>query len=347
MGTVTVGRESWALAEPFAIARGVKTAADTVVVRLSQKSEEDGRAVSEVVGRGESVPYGRYGETPDSVVAQIEALADWIADPARGAPAERRAALQSALPPGAARNAVDCALWDLEAKLTGRRVADLTGLTPPPRAETAVTISLDTPEAMGAATRRAVARFSASLLKAKLGGGDVEVERDRLRAVRAAAPDARLIIDANEGWTPPMLAALDPVCAEINALFIEQPVRAADDAALGALTLTTPICADESCHGTDDLARLGGLFQVVNLKLDKTGGLTEALRLRDAALAQGFGLMIGCMVAGSLATAPAFQLTAGALAVDLDGPLLLAHDREPAIAYDGAVMGPPARELWG
>ncbi|MEO1331156.1 MAG: N-acetyl-D-Glu racemase DgcA [Pseudomonadota bacterium] len=334
-----VGSEDWPLAEPFAIARGVKDVAVTAVARIS-----DGR----MVGQGESTPYARYGEDPDGVVERIWALADeaqaWAEDP-RAA----RVALATRLPAGAARNALDCALWDLEAKRSGRPVVEMTGLTPPERTGTATTLSLGTPEAMAASAARRIkaAGDPGALLKAKLGSGDVALETARIRAIREAAPKARLILDANEGWTAETLEALDPVAAAAGTLFIEQPLKAGEDAALSDLRLQTPLCADESVHVAADLSALKGRYQVVNVKLDKTGGLTEAIALREAALAEGFGLMIGCMVATSLAMAPAYLLTEGALAVDLDGPLLLARDRDPGIRYAGATMFAPPPALWG
>ncbi len=336
---VSVGAEHWPLAKPFKIARGVKTEAVTVVARIS-----DGHAV----GLGEATPYARYGETPESVCAEIDAVETMLSAPLGDELlAARREAVQAAMRSGAARNAVDCALWDLEAKRSGGSVAALAGLEPPKSTVTAVTISLDTPEAMAAEAADAVRRLGATLLKAKLGAGERSEEAARLEAIRAAAPDARLIVDANEGWTAELLASLDPVCAAIGALFIEQPLPADQDAELDGLGLMTPLCADESCHTIEDLERLAGRFRVVNIKLDKTGGLTGAIALRAAALEQGFDVMIGCMVAGSLAMAPAYLLTAGALAVDLDGPLLLAEDRPDGIRFEGARMYPPNSALWG
>lgn len=340
---LSVGTERWPLERPFAIARGVKTEAVTLVVRVAEPGA-DGRIR---VGMGEAVPYARNNEDPESAADAIEALRGWIDEPAAGTPAERRQRLLSELPPGAARNAADCALWDLEAKLTGRSVADLAGLSAPRSVETAFTISLAAPEEMAEAARRAVEAGRGSLLKIKLGDGSAEQETARLRAVRKAAPKARAIVDANEGWSLETLQAMDPVCAEIGAVFIEQPLPADQDESLRGVALTTPLCADESCHGPADLERLKGLFSVVNLKLDKTGGLTEALALRAAAIDRGFGLMVGCMVAGSLAMAPAFLLCRDALAVDLDGPLLLAADRAAAIRYNGSTMFAPEPALWG
>lgn len=335
---LSVGIERRRLAKPFAISRGVRTEAVTVVVLLGE---------GDAVGRGEATPYARYGETPEGVADAIEAARDLICDATR-TPAARRAALQSALPAGAARNALDCALWDLDAKLSGRSVADLAAIADAPaEAVTAYTLGIDTPEAMRAAAAEAVATLGAPLLKAKVGGGDESEEAARLRAVREGAPDAQVIVDANEGWTPGLLAALDPVAAEIGALFIEQPLPAAEDGALDGLSLTTPLCADESCHTAADLPALHGRYGVVNIKLDKTGGLTGALALREEARTAGFDIMIGCMVAGSLAMAPAQLITGGALAVDLDGPLLLAEDHDSPLRYEGARVFAPSPALWG
>lgn len=333
---LSVGVERWPLAKAFTISRGAKTDAVTVVARVS-----DGRHV----GVGEATPYARYGETPEAVADAVEAQRGLLG--AAESLAAERAVLVDRLPAGAARNALDCALWDLEAKQTGCRVADLAGLTPPPSVTTAVTLSIDTPQAMGEEAARLVSEKKASLIKAKLGAGTVEEEAERLRAIRAGAPKASLIIDANEGWSIDVLKALDPLMAEIDVLFVEQPLPSAEDSALGSLTLKTRLCADESCHTADDLDRLAGLYQVVNVKLDKTGGLTGGIALREEALARGFETMIGCMVAGSLAMAPAYLLTEGALAVDLDGPLLLAGDRQDAIRYDGVQMHAPSAALWG
>ncbi|MBX2855858.1 MAG: dipeptide epimerase [Rhodobacteraceae bacterium] len=333
---LSVGIEKWPLATPFAIARGVKTEAVTVVVRVS-----DGKNV----GLGECTPYARYGETPEQV---REAL--WNLNPMFGreemtaeSPAALRSKIAAVLPAGAARNAVDCALWDLEAKQTGRSAAELTGLNPPPEIITAVTLGIDSPKAMAAAAKTA----AAPLLKVKLGAGQVADETARLHAIRAAAPESKLIIDANEGWSAESLTALDPVCVEVGALFIEQPLPSDQDAALSDLSLQTPLCADESCHTVEDLPRLKGRYQVVNVKLDKTGGLSGAIALRTAALSEGFDVMVGCMLAGSLAMAPAYLLTESALAVDLDGPLWLKQDREPPMKFVGARMFPPSSGLWG
>ncbi|MBS7538655.1 N-acetyl-D-Glu racemase DgcA [Ancylobacter lacus] len=317
--------ERFPIAGTFTIARGSKTEAVVVVARI----EADG-----VVGRGECVPYARYGESVEAVAAAIEALA----------PAVRqgldREALQSRLPPGAARNALDCALWDLEAKTAGRPAHELAGLPAPGAVTTAYTISLGTPEAMAIAA--AAARRP--LLKLKLGApGDPA----RLAAIRAAVPDAELVVDANEGWAADTLAANLDACAEHGVTLVEQPLPAGDDAALAAMARPVPICADESVHGLDSLHRLVGRYDVVNVKLDKTGGLTEALALAEAAERLGLGIMVGCMVATSLAMAPAMLLTPRARVVDLDGPLLLARDRAPGLRYEGSTVFPPEPALWG
>ena len=319
---LTVTPESFPLARAFTISRGSRTEARVLTVTV----EDEGR-----IGRGECVPYARYGETLDSVTAQVAAL------PA----AFNRAALQTLLPPGAARNAVDCALWDLEAKQSGRRVWQLAGLPEPGPEVTAYTLSLDNPEAMRAQAAEHAAR---PLLKVKLGGdGDLA----RIEAVRAGAPRARIVVDANEGWTPDAYAALAPALVRLGVAMVEQPLPAGDDAALGLMPRPLPVCADESCHDRASLPALAGRYDMVNIKLDKTGGLTEALALRDAARAAGLRVMVGCMVGSSLAMAPAVLVAQGAEVVDLDGPLLLARDRDHPLRYDHWGVHPPAPELWG
>jgi L-alanine-DL-glutamate epimerase-like enolase superfamily enzyme len=319
---IEVRAETFRLAQPFTIARGSRTEARVLVASVTRAG---------VTGRGECVPYARYGETLESVAAQIAGLPAGI----------DRAALQAALPPGAARNAVDCALWDWEARRAGRRVWELAGLAPPGPVVTAFTLSLDTPAAMRAAAAAAAHR---PLLKIKLGTPD---DMPRLEAVRAGAPRARLIVDANEGWTAADYAALAPHLLRLGVAMVEQPVPAGADGVLAGMARPLPVCADESCHDRASLAGLGGKYDLVNIKLDKTGGLTEALALRDAARAAGFGVMVGCMVGTSLAMAPAVLVAQGADVVDLDGPLLLAEDREPALHYDAQGVHPPAAALWG
>jgi L-alanine-DL-glutamate epimerase-like enolase superfamily enzyme len=277
------------------------------------------------------VPYARYGETLDSVTAQIAGLPPDIS----------RADLQSALPAGAARNAVDCALWDVEAKTTGRRVWDLAGLPEPGPEITAYTLSLDTPEAMRAEAAKHAHR---PLLKIKLGTPD---DMPRLEAVRAGAPSTPVIIDANEGWTAEVYADLAPHLIRLGVRLVEQPLPAGADDLLAEIARPLPVCADESCHDRHSLPALRGKYDVVNIKLDKTGGLTEALALKQAALAEGFGLMVGCMVGSSLAMAPATLVAQGAAFTDLDGPLLLAEDRDNPLRFDEAGVHPPSRALWG
>jgi L-alanine-DL-glutamate epimerase-like enolase superfamily enzyme len=284
-----------------------------------------------VRGRGECVPYARYGETPASVAAQLEGLPR----------AFDRAELQRLLPAGAARNAVDCALWDLEAKRAGRAAWALAGLAEPGPEVTAYTLSLDTPEAMRA---QAAEHAWRPLLKVKLGGaGDL----GRLEAVRAGAPGPRIIVDANEGWTPEAYAALAPRLVALGVEMVEQPLPAGADDALATMERPLPVCADESCHDRTSLPGLAGKYDMVNIKLDKTGGLTEALALRDAARAAGYGIMVGCMVGSSLGMAPAVLLAQGAAVVDLDGPLLLARDRAHPLRYDERGVHPPTPDLWG
>ena len=343
---LTVGVERWRLAEPFKIARGVKTEAVTLTVRISERGPDGVIRV----GQGEATPYAHFGEDADACANDISALRGWIDAPSAGAPAERRMRLQETLGPGAARNAVDCALWDLEAKLTGQPAPRLAGLPTPSAGgpvETAYTVSLDRPEVMADAARAAKQAGRGALLKLKLGAGGPAEEIARIKAVRAAAPKARLLLDANEGWDLETLKAVDGPAAAAGALFIEQPLPAADDAALAGSDLATPLCADESCHGPEDRNRVAERYAIVNLKLDKTGGWTAAIALRKAALERGLGLMVGCMVSTSLAVAPAYWLCADAVAVDLDGPLLLERDRDPGLVYRGATMAAPAPALWG
>ncbi|MBZ4418914.1 N-acetyl-D-Glu racemase DgcA [Myxococcus sp. RHSTA-1-4] len=327
MRRLTVRHESWPIAGKFTISRGSKTSAEVVVVTL----EEDG-----VVGRGECVPYARYGETLEGVIAALEA-----ARPRIEAGLERDG-ISEVLAPRAARNALDCALWDLEAKRSGQPLWKLLGMTEPRPLVTAYTLSLDTTEAMRQAAEKAAHR---PLLKVKLGRGVEDIER--LRAIRAGAPASRLIVDANEGWTPEALPALLDTCAELGVVMVEQPLPAGNDGALLGMRRSVPVCADESAHDRHGLAALLGRYDAINIKLDKTGGLTEALALAGAARAEGLQLMVGCMVATSLSMAPAMLVAQEATVVDLDGPLLLARDREPGIRFEGSTMYWPPRELWG
>jgi len=328
-----VRRERYPIRGGFTISRGSKREAEVLVAELSGETS-DGRTVS---GRGECLPYARYGETVDGVLAAIEAQAGNLA---RGMD---RLDLQREMPAGAARNALDCAFWDLEAKTAAVPVWRLAGLHGPwVPVVTAFTISLGTPERMGEAALGAAAM---PLLKLKLGGDPDDLARTA--AVRRNAPAARIIVDANESWTIEQLTDLAPRLSELGVELIEQPLPADGDIALANFRSPVPLGADESCHGTLSLKRLKGLYQIVNIKLDKAGGLTEALRLKVAAEQAGFGIMVGCMVATSLAMAPAFLLAQGAAFADLDGPLLLERDREPGIAYDAAWMQPPPAALWG
>ena len=323
---LTVRLESWPLASAFRISRGAKTEARVIVAEVADGPQ---------AGRGEAVPYPRYDETPEGTRDEIESVRNLVEN------GLTREGLLEALPPGAARNALDCALWDLEAKQAGRPVWALAGLDKPGPCVTAFTLSLDTPQNMGEAAAR---HAHLPLLKLKVtGAGDLE----RIRAVRANAPDARLIVDANEGWSPPMLDELLPALAALGVEMVEQPLPAADDAALEGRRLALPLCADESCHTRADLPRLKGRYPMVNIKLDKTGGLTEALALAAEAEAMGFRIMVGSMVGTSLAMAPAALLASYADYVDLDGPLLLARDRMPGLSYDGAIMAPPDTAVWG
>ncbi|PWC36177.1 N-acetyl-D-Glu racemase DgcA [Azospirillum sp. TSO35-2] len=325
---LTVRRETFPIRGAFRISRGAKTEAAVVVAEVTDGGHR---------GRGECVPYARYGESVDGVVAALEAMADAVAG------GLDREALAARMPPGAARNALDCALWDLEAKRTGVPAWRLAGLAEPPGPlVTCYTLSVDEPAAMAAAARERAPRHP--LLKMKLTG---EGDLDRVRAVRAAAPAVRLVVDANEGWTLDQLHRFASVLAELGVEMIEQPLPAGQDEALRGVACPVPLGADESCHGLESLDRLRGLYQVVNVKLDKTGGLTEALAMARAAHGLGFEVMVGCMVATSLAMAPAMLVGQGARYVDLDGPLLLARDREPGLVYDGALVQPPTAALWG
>ena len=324
--TLAVRTERWPIAGTFTIARGTKTEAAVVVAELS-----DGR----VTGRGECVPYARYGETIEGVAVAIEAMRGTLAG------GLDRVALQSAMPAGAARNALDCAFWDLEAKAKGGPVHELAGLPPPRALTTAYTISLDTPDVMGDAAARASER---KLLKVKLGSAD---DGARIRAVRAAAPNAELIVDANEGWRADNLAANLAACAAAGVTLIEQPLPANDDSALAAVARPIPVCADESVHDRASLSSLAGRYDAVNIKLDKTGGLTEALAMASEARRLRFSIMVGCMVATSLSMAPAMLVAQRARVVDLDGPLLLARDRAHGMRYAESLVYPATRELRG
>ena len=320
--TIDVVAESFRLAETFTISRGSRDEAEVLTVTIRDRG---------VVGRGECVPYKRYGESMESVAAQIGALPEGIS----------RAELQDALESGAARNAVDCALWDLEAKRAGRPVWELAGLEAPGPVVTAYTLSLDTPEKMKSAAARHAHR---PLLKIKLGG---EGDMARLEAVRAGAPETRIIVDANEGWTAEVYSELAPHLMRLGVALVEQPLRAGDDGLLAEIERPLPVCADEAAHDRASLPALKGKYDMVNIKLDKTGGLTEALMLRDEARAAGYGIMVGCMVGTSLAMAPAVLVAQGAEIVDLDGPLLLAEDRATPLEYDAEGLHPPRPELWG
>ncbi len=318
--------ERWPIAGSFTISRGAKTEAVTVVAEVSR---------GDLTGRGECVPYPRYGETPEATLAALRSMREPVS---RGLD---RQALQAAMPPGAARNALDCALLDLEAKTGGRRVWDLLGRPAPEPRITAYTISLGAPEAMAAATLGAAHR---PLLKIKLGG---DGDGRRIAAVRRAAPKSELIVDANEAWTPDNLEQNLADCAAAGVTLVEQPLPAGQDEALKRIRRPLSVCADESVHDRASLAGLRERYDAVNIKLDKSGGLTEALVMADAAHAMGFQIMIGCMVATSLAMAPAMLLAQQARFVDLDGPLLLARDREGGLRYDGSLVYPPEAALWG
>lgn len=321
-----MAQESWPIRGTFAISRGSKTSAEVVTVSLQQ----DGHT-----GRGECVPYARYGESIDSVISAIESVRRELQAGAD------RAALQQLLPAGAARNAIDCALWDHEAKAAGVRVWQLAGLAEPVAQVTAYTLSLATAQVMH---QSALDHCERPLLKLKLAGdGDIE----RVAAVREGAPNAQIIVDANEGWNIEQYQQMVPELARLGVAMIEQPLPAGQDAGLAGVDRPIPLCADESCHDAKTLADLQGRYDVVNIKLDKTGGLTEALVMRDTAQQMGFDIMVGCMIATSLAMAPATIIGTGARVVDLDGPLLLAADRENGLDYGAFKVSAPDAALWG
>ena len=323
---LTAVEDVFPVAGTFTISRGSRTEIRVVTVTLSDGVHE---------GRGECVPYARYGETVDGVIDTILGTAKDLEN------GLDRLALQTRLPGGAARNALDCAFWDLEAKRAGKPVWEIAGLAAPRSIETAYTLSLGAPESMREAAAKNAHR---PLLKVKLGTDD---DLGRIEAVRSGAPDARIIVDANEGWTVEQYQALAPTLVRLGVALVEQPLPAGQDDALSRIERVLPICADESCHDRASLAKLAGKYDAINIKLDKTGGLTEALLMRDAAVAAGFDIMVGCMLGTSLAMAPAFQVAQGASFTDLDGPLLLAADREPPIRYDGSIMHAPEPALWG
>jgi L-alanine-DL-glutamate epimerase-like enolase superfamily enzyme len=324
---LTIAVERFPIAGRFTIARGSRTEAVVVTATVTQGS---------AAGCGECVPYARYRESAESVVSSIEIVREAIEAGAD------RGELQHLLPAGAARNALDCALWDLEAKRSGVPAHVSAGIDRPRAATTAYTLSLNTPDAMAEAARRAADR---PILKIKLGAPDGDLAR--IEAVRQAAPAATLIADANEGWTDDNLALHLDACARAGFALVEQPLPAGRDEALRTIAHPVPICADESLHERGDLDRLAGLYEAINIKLDKAGGLTEALELAKAAEARGLAIMVGCMVGTSLAMAPAMLLAPRARFVDLDGPLLLARDRENGLSYDGSVVQPPSPSLWG
>jgi len=323
---LTIKTEKWKLTQAFTISRGSKTEAEVVVVEL----EENGK-----IGRGECVPYARYKETVPGVIETIESFKGLIEG------GGGRARVRSVMRPGAARNAVDCAVWDLEAKLSGKRAWDIAEIEAPEDVVTAYTLSLDTPEKMAAAAKENASR---PLLKLKLAGPE---DLERVKAVHQAAPNASLIVDANEAWTVDDYKKLAPRLRLLGVKLIEQPLPADDDVALHGVERPVPVCADESCHDLTTMRTLKGRYEAVNIKLDKAGGLTEALAMVQEAKRLEFQIMVGCMVATSLAMAPAFLVAQHAQFVDLDGPLLLAEDRPHGIQFTGSTMHPPSAELWG
>ena len=323
--SIDAHEEIWPLSQPFRISRGSRAEAQILVLTVS-----DGKHI----GRGEGVPLARYNQTIASVLAQIGSI--------EGDNNLNRQSLQGLLPAGAARNALDCALWDLEAKISGKRAWELANIPIVPEVETSFTISLDTPEKMGAAAK---ANARLPMLKLKLGGDDPDLAR--VETVREAASATRLIVDANESWSPEHYQKIIPTLKQLGVELIEQPFPAKADEVLEILDHQIPVCADESCHTTGDLPRLTNRYEVINVKFDKTGGLTEALRLCERARDSGFKLLIGCMVCTSLGIAPARLLASFANWIDLDGPLLLARDRDHPLPYANGRIGIPPRDLWG
>jgi L-Ala-D/L-Glu epimerase / N-acetyl-D-glutamate racemase len=322
-----VDEQNWPLDKPFRIARGTRTEARVIVVTVS-----DGQHT----GHAEAVPSKRYGETVASALAQLEQTSS------KARRAFDRQQIQKSLPAGAARNALDCALWDLEAKMSGKRAWELANIPVVDALETAFTISLDTPGKMAAAAK---ASGAAPVLKLKLGGDELDLAR--VEAVRQEAPAARLFVDANESWFPPHYRKIASALHELGVELIEQPFPANADDVLETLDHPVPVCADESCHTTADLPRLVNRYEAINVKLDKTGGLTEALLLTERARESGFKILIGCMVCTSLGIAPARLLPRPNDYVDLDGPVLLAGDRHHRLSYQAGKVGLPSRELWG
>lgn len=319
---ITARAETFPLRNPFTISRGSKTEARVITAAVTRDTR---------FGWGEGLPYPRYGETVEEAVAAIQSLPEGIT----------RAALQEAMKPGAARNAVDCALWDLEAKASGRRVWQLAGLAEPTPVEIAFTLSLDTPDKMRAAAARNAHR---AVLKVKLG---TPADMPRIEAVRAGAPKVRLIVDANEGWSPEVYSELAPHLIRLGVEMVEQPLPQGADEMLGEIARPLPVCADESAHDAASLAGLVGRYDVVNLKLDKTGGLTEALRAKAEARRLGLKVMVGCMISTSLSMAPAILVAQGADWSDLDGPADMAQDREHPVVYDDRHIHPASPLLWG
>ena len=322
---VNVSKAVYPIRGSFTISRGSKTKAETVIVHIERNG---------VSGRGECVPYARYGESLDSVIAQIE----WVLPEIRSG--INREQLQGLLPAGAARNAIDCAMWDVECKLERQSVWDKVGLKPQ-GLTTAYTLSLDTPENMHQA---ALENAHRPLLKLKLGGGD---DIARVKAVRDGAPKSTIIVDANEAWDLADYATLVPAFVELGVAMIEQPFPAGKDEALALLERPIAICADESCHDLSSLESIIGRYDMINIKVDKTGGLTEALALKAEAEKAGLRVMVGCMLSSSLSMAPAFVAAQGVEVVDLDGPLLLAHDIEHGFEFEENTMMPFSSKLWG
>ena len=323
---LTVRRESWPLAKTFSISRGQKHNADVVICSLIE---------NDIGGRGEGVPYPRYGESVEQTIQTIKNIQPHIE------PGLDFNKLQSLLPAGAARNAVDCALWDLRAKQAKKPAYELANIDIPKPFETAYTISLDTPKNMG---KEALINSHRPLLKLKLDGNR---DLERVAAVREHAPSSLLIVDANEGWHEKDVLPMATKLARLGVALLEQPLPAGKDKILENIVHPVPFCADESCHTSDNLDQLVGRYDCLNIKLDKTGGLTEALLLLERAQEYSLDIMVGCMVSTSLSIAPATLLTTSAKYVDLDGPLLLKQDRPDGLYYENSMLFPNFDNVWG
>lgn len=329
MRTIDIRSETWLTKGTFRIARGSRSHVEVITVAITEGDHK---------GQGECVPYARYGETCADVISTIERVLPTLSQNLS------REALFTTLPPGAARNAIDCALWDLECKQSSCSVYDIETANSATALMTAYTLTIDTADQMREAAEREAHR---PLLKIKLGGEDAVHDGSRMKSVRAGAPDARLIVDVNEGWTFDLLKTFAPLAADLGVELIEQPLPADQDADLADYNAPVLLGADESFHAPEDVTALTRKYGALNIKLDKTGGLTQALKTVKVARESGAKIMIGCMVSTSLSMAPALVLARQADYIDLDGPLLLDKDREPGLIYEGSYITVPKTDFWG